>query len=312
MKVYLGLDTSCYTASLAAVNEAGQVIFDGRMPLAVPPGQRGLRQSEALFQHLRQLGALAERWRATLPGQVLALAAASTRPRPVAGSYLPVFLAGATVGQAMAAGADVPFFGTSHQEGHLRAALYGADNPPVEFLAVHLSGGTSEALRAAYTPSGFALELLGGTEDLHAGQFIDRLGVAMGLPFPAGAAFEELAKDGRPEAIRLPVAVRGLRFSLSGPLSAAERALRSGIGRADLAAAALDCLAESIGSLLKAAISQTGLADIVLGGGVCANQRLREGLVRYLPHARLIFARPELATDNAVGVALLGRDYQQN
>ena len=310
MRIALGLDTSCYTTSLAAVDEAGRIILDERAPLAVAPGERGLRQSEALFQHLRQAGPLLEAWRAPAGADVAIIAVgASTRPRPTDGSYLPVFLAGATLGRALAAGAGAPFFAASHQEGHLRAALHGSAAPPAAFLAVHLSGGTTEVLRAVRTAAGFDLSLLGGTEDLHAGQFIDRLGVAMGLPFPAGPAFERLAAAGRPGALHLPVAVSGLKLSLSGPLSAAERALRDGADRADLAAAALVCLSESVIRLLRAAQAATGLRAVVLGGGVSANRQLRTALTGAFPEVGLTFAVPRLATDNAVGVALLAMDW---
>ena len=131
----------------------------------------------------------------------------------------------------------------------------------------------------------------------------------MGLPFPAGPAFERLAATGRPGALRLPVAVRDLKLSLSGPLSAAERALRDGADHADLAAAALACLGESVARLLQAALAATGLTAVVLGGGVSADQRLRTTLTGAFPGIRLIFAEPRLATDNAVGVALLAMDW---
>ncbi|MGQ9778321.1 MAG: O-sialoglycoprotein endopeptidase [Bacillota bacterium] len=307
MKVWVGFDTSCYTTSLAAVDEAGRVVFDGRLPLAVPLGQRGLRQSEALFRHLRGLEELLARWREAIGHAEIAAVAASVRPRPVEGSYLPVFVAGSVVGRAMAAGAGAPFLPTSHQEGHLRAAVEGVSLPE-KFLAFHLSGGTTEVLCATRREAGFALEILGGTEDLHAGQFVDRLGVLMGLPFPAGPALEELAGKGRPEAVRLPVAVRGLRVSFSGPLSAAERLLAAGAAREDLAAAALECLGTSILLLLKEAVAATGLTTGVLAGGVAANRRIRRKLTESLPGLHLVFARPELSTDNAVGVALLAFD----
>ena len=307
MRVCLGLDTSCYTASLAAVTETGEVVFNSRVLLTVAPGQCGLRQSDALFQHLQRLESMTARWRAAMPAASLLLVAASVSPRPVPDSYLPVFLAGTTVGRAMAAAAGVPFFATTHQEGHLQAAFMGLENPPDTFLAVHLSGGTTEILTASRAHAGFGLELLGGTEDLYAGQFIDRLGAAMGLPFPAGPALEELAARGRAEAFRLPVASKGLHFSLSGPLTAAERALRDGVVKPeDLAASALVCLSEAVIRMLRAAIAATGLREVVLGGGVMANRRIRALLTSSFPEVRLIFASPEASTDNAIGVALLG------
>lgn len=308
MRVWLGVDTSCYTTSLAAVDEDGGIAFDGRIPLEVPMGSRGLRQSEAVFRHLKALDGLLARLRGAIGGAGIAGVAASVRPRPAEGSYLPVFVAGAMAARALAVGADAPFLPTSHQEGHLRAALHGVSTPFESFLAFHVSGGTTEILRAVRRRAGFDLEILGGTEDLHAGQFVDRLGVMMGLPFPAGPALEELAARGRSEAIRLPVAVRGLRVSFSGPLSAAERALARGVPPEDLAAAALACLSDSLVLLLRAAAAQTGLETAVLAGGVTANRRIRREIEAALPGLRLVFARPELATDNAVGAALLAFD----
>ncbi|NLG85049.1 MAG: O-sialoglycoprotein endopeptidase [Firmicutes bacterium] len=308
MKAWIGFDTSCYTTSLAAVDEAGRVICDHRLPLAVPPGQRGLRQSEALFRHLRGLEERLDRLREAIGRAEIAAVAASVRPRPVEGSYLPVFLAGSIIGRAVAAGAGVPFLPTSHQEGHLRAAVEGTCLPQ-RFLAFHLSGGTTEILSATRHGAGFTLAILGGTADLHAGQFVDRLGVMLGLPFPAGPALEELAARGRPGAVRLPVAVRGMRVSFSGPLSAAERLFAAGVAREDLAAAALACLATSVLFLLKETAAATGLDTAVLAGGVMANRQIRQKLREDLPGMRLVFARPELSTDNAVGVALLAFDF---
>ena len=116
----LGLDTSNYTTSVA--------LFDGERGvnlgclLEVRPGELGLRQSDALFQHVKRLPQLLEQLEI---GDIQAVGA-STRPRAVEGSYMPCFLAGESQGRGIAATLGVPFYAHSHQQGHLAAAAWSA------------------------------------------------------------------------------------------------------------------------------------------------------------------------------------------
>ncbi|HHW11794.1 MAG TPA: O-sialoglycoprotein endopeptidase [Firmicutes bacterium] len=308
---YLGLDTSCYTTSLALTDAAGRILQDQRRVLTVEKGAKGLRQSEALFQHLKNLPALVEEAAAFRPLKGVAYAA---RPRPVDGSYLPVFLAGANFARVIAATAGVPLLASSHQEGHIRAALEGAGLASDAFLGLHLSGGTTELLAVQRKTGGFAVKLLGGTSDLHAGQMIDRIGVAMGLPFPAGPHLEALAQGGQ-ATLKLPVAVQGLTVSFSGPTSAALRLWAQKPAPADLARAVLDCLVESVFRLVQAGVAtgEPGGREVLLFGGVASNTYLRRELTarvaRWDQGVRVYFGKTELSADNAVGLALLARDY---
>ncbi|MFS8665323.1 MAG: hypothetical protein LOD84_06565, partial [Limnochordales bacterium] len=280
-----------------------------RTVLAVPAGSRGLRQSEAVFQHIRRLPELMERVMGSGRARVMAVAA-STAPRPVPDSYMPVFKAGEAVARAVAAALGVPFVPLSHQEGHVWAGLWSAGLGPVDrVLALHASGGTTELLRATAAGGGrWHVERLGGTEDLNAGQFIDRVGVALGLPFPAGPHLERLADAGAPQALQLPVAVRPGRVSFSGPATAALRALEQGARPADLAAAVQECVAESLARLVV--LTPGALAEpLFLGvGGVLANARVRARLEEALATAGVPahFAAPRYSVDNAVGAALAG------
>lgn len=300
---FLGVDTSCYTTSVGVVDASGEEVLDLRRILRVKPGERGLRQSEALFQHLQNLPDLMVE-AARRPFKAVAF---TDRPRRQEGSYLPVFKAGAGFGKAMALCAGIPYYNYSHQEGHIRAALIGTDMPSASFLGLHLSGGTTEILLVKEENRGYSVELLGGTSDLHAGQMIDRIGVALGLPFPSGPHLEKLALTGG-QGFSLPVSVAGLSLSLSGPVSAAFRALEKGIDPATLALAAQDCLARSILALLRTAVERTGVTKALLFGGVAANGYLRAKLGSAYPEIDLFFGRPELSTDNAVGLALLARE----
>ena len=190
MDAVLGLDTSCYTTSAAAVDAQGKVIAFSRLLLPVEAGQRGLRQSEAVFAHVRQLPQVVESLMAELPPEARFCAVcASSKPRDEADSYMPVFQTGCGYGRGIAATLRIPFFETSHQQGHIAAGRIGL--PPLDerFLALHLSGGTTELLLCEKGK----LRLVGGSMDLHAGQMVDRVGVRLGLRFPAGPELEKLA-----------------------------------------------------------------------------------------------------------------------
>lgn len=353
IRAVLGLDTSYYTTSAALVEmgdsgpadadqpigSIGARLADVRRPVSVPAGERGLAQSEAVFRHLLALPevldealATAARTAAAAGGRLkVAAVAASVAPRPEMGSYMPVFKVAEGFGRSLASALGVPMIPVTHQEGHLRAGLETSAAGRVlaggrRLLALHLSGGTSELLllepaeavrtgRRARRPALFEVILLGGTIDLHAGQFLDHLGVSMGLPFPAGPHLERLAEGGRrPEVVTLPVS-GGLRdgryyFSLSGPLSAAHRALGAGADPADVAAAAQRTLAKALEKMVRPAIENTGIADVLIAGGVASNRYLRERLTERLGHravgARLHFPETALCVDNAVGVAWQG------
>lgn len=314
MELYLGIDTSCYTTSIAAVAE-GQLFFDFRLPLRVPAGQRGLRQAEMVFQHVKNLQEIAEKMSGPLANHRIVAVAASTRPRPVTGSYMPVFEVARMTGLMLAAASSIPFYSVSHQEGHLRAGLWSAGGPEVErFLAVHISGGTTEILAVERKKTGMEIEIIGGSNDLHAGQFVDRVGVALGLPFPAGPSLEKLAAEWTEEEPELPVAVKGMEISFSGPESQARRWIEQGYPPAAVARAVEKCVVESLVRVLKQAIRKGYPRHVLLVGGVAANVYLRRYLGEKLKDqgATLYFAAPVYSTDNAVGVAFLAWDRSKS
>jgi N6-L-threonylcarbamoyladenine synthase len=235
--------------------------------------------------------------------------AASIKPRPVDGSYLPVFKVGSSMGETLAHLLGVPFIATSHQEGHLRAGLYNQTLPEGSFLAWHLSGGTTELLLAKATGSGFSIEKIGGSSDLQVGQFVDRIGVALGAGFPAGVFLEGLAK--RSDSTEsLPVMTKGLTLSFSGPESAGRRLLDSGISPQELAGRVFNCISKALIKVTLEAVKQFQINLVLFAGGVAANELIRTKLLQEdsLGEVKLIFAPKELSGDNAVGVGLLGWD----
>ena len=301
----LGVDTSCYRTSLALADGEEILAETGRL-LDVPLGERGLRQSEALFQHVKRLPELLEALMARAAEPIGAVAV-SVKPRPVEDSYMPVFTAGASVARSIASAIRVPLIETTHQQGHVRAALVGCDLP-ADFLAVHLSGGTTEVLKVG---GGLSIDRLGGTADISAGQLVDRVGVALGLSFPAGPHLEALAVKGEARSA-LPVSVSNLTCSLSGAEAALMRLIEAGAGPENIAAEVYSLIARTLSRLISQAASQTGLQDVLLAGGVASSALLRaslsERLTRLNRDIRVHWARPELSGDNAVGVALIGCD----
>lgn len=312
MKVFLGIDTSAYTTSLAAVNDDFHILADERMLLEVDHGKRGLRQSEALFLHIKNLPGLLARLDPILHKQTCALGV-STRPRNQEDSYMPVFLAGSSLAGSLTVFAGVPMYQVSHQEGHIMAGLRGSlellDRP--KFLAVHFSGGTSDILLVKNSPSGsFDIHHLCSSQDIHAGQLVDRIGVAMGLPFPAGAALEQLAGAvADNNDVTIPVAINETSFSFSGAETRALQMLKAGTSHEAVSAAVLGVIARTLEKVLRRYMEQLEIKDVLLVGGVMANGLIAQRLQKRLQHpavgGRLHFASPGLSTDNAVGVAML-------
>ena len=303
----IAFDTSCYTTSLAIIGQDGTIHQDRRILLSVKPGERGLRQSDALFQHLQNLPRLLDQ---PLPKADFQAVAASVRPRPVDNSYLPVFTAGSSCGETLAGLLGVPFIGTSHQEGHIRAGMFENDLSGPS-LAWHISGGTTELLMVTPGLLGYKIELIGGSSDLHVGQFVDRVGIALGTGFPAGPVLEKMALTAE-NVVKLPVVAKDLTLSFSGPDSAARRLIETGntLG-AELARGVFQCIALSLLKVTVTAVTRYQLNKVLLVGGVASNSIVRDILQQEGERngIRFYFGRKELSSDNAVGVGLIARDY---
>lgn len=297
----LGFDTSNYTTSVAVFDgEDGRNV--GRL-LQVRPGELGLRQSDALFQHVRQLPDLLEQLARDNRFNHIQAVGASTRPRAVEGSYMPCFLAGASHGQGLAHVLGVPFFSCSHQQGHLAAAAWSAGRMELletPFLAWHLSGGTTELLLVK--PDGHTVQAkaIGGTSDISAGQLIDRTGVLLGLQFPAGKALDELYGHGE-RTTGFLVKLNDLTFSLSGMENKVKALIADGEEKERIARFTLDTVAGVVVRATKQAQTQYPNLPVLCSGGVASNRQLR----RAMESCGAIFASPEFSTDNAMGTAIL-------
>jgi N6-L-threonylcarbamoyladenine synthase len=304
----LALDTSNYTTSVAVVDKSECILLDQREILKVRQGERGLRQSHALFQHIQNLPVLLEQCFQTVPASRIAAVAVSDKPRPIEGSYMPVFSAGLSFGRTLAAALDVPLFRFSHQEGHLAAGAYGSHKAlENDFLAFHLSGGTTELLLARNG----TITRLGGTKDLSFGQVIDRIGVLSGLEFPAGREMDKLASGCSTSAKVLlkPIHFQDLDINLSGLETQAVRWIeRESPDMTVVSCQLFRIIAEALILWSEKAMSQTGCNKILFTGGVASSTYIRSKVLEHFSGREccIIFGKPSLSSDNAVGIGLLG------
>ena len=307
MECVVGMDTSCYTTSVAIMTTEGELKANARRILSVKPGKRGLAQSEMVYQHTRALPDLFEQaLKCAGEDIVVQSIGVSKRPRPQEESYMPAFLVGLGYARVIAAALKIPYCSLSHQENHILAGVWSAKGPlAASFLALHVSGGTTEVLKVTHGLRGLSIDLLGGSLDLHAGQFVDRAGVSLGLPFPAGPKLEQLAQGGHVSPIHVPVAVKHIAASFSGPSTHVQRLIDGGADPARVAAGVECCVAETLIRLIDAAVKETKLTQVLLVGGVTANQFIRQQVQQKLSLLGVTLYTPdsEYSSDNAVGSA---------
>lgn len=294
MGVFLGIDTSNYTTSLAVVKD-GRVISSYKLPVKVKENERGIRQSDALFCHTVNLPMLFGK-----AGKLdISAVGVSQKPRDVEGSYMPCFLAGVSVAQAIASTVGVNLYKFSHQRGHIVAALYSCkrlDLIDKEFIAFHVSGGTTEIL---HVHDG-SIDLIGGTLDLNAGQVIDRVGVMLGLSFPCGAALEKISCDFLECDSR--TFVRNLSCNLSGLENIAQRMYQNDDDKSKIAGFVLKSVMRTIDKLSENVRAKYADLPIIYAGGVMSNIKFREKLSQ---RRDVYFAEAEYSCDNAAGIALM-------
>ena len=310
-KLYIGIDTSCYTTSVACI-DSKSIVLDERTVLSVPSGERGLRQSDMLFQHDRNLPALLDRMFSSINPDDIAGVGWSKAPTADPDSYMPAFLAGILAGKAIAGARNVPKMEGTHQQGHFRAALYGNEKlmDRDSVLGFHISGGTTDLVTIRNGECGVEnIERIGSGSDLHAGQMVDRIGVALGCGFPCGKELETLANKAVRRNIRIPSSVNGTDCSFSGAETNLLNRIRSGEQEEEIAYAVYDCFARTFSKMILRAVRETGIRDVLLAGGVSSSDLLRKLLNdRINGGAELYFGLPKLSSDNAVGIALMTED----
>ena len=307
---FVGFDTSNYTTSAAVCTAEGEVIANIKAPLPVKEGECGLRQSDAVFAHVKNLPEVMNALQEAIRGYRVLAVGCSTRPRDVEDSYMPCFLSGRAAAGAFAAALDLPLWEGSHQDGHIMAAAYssGALEELLKepFCAFHVSGGTTEVLHVTPKETGFSVSLIGGTQDLNAGQAIDRVGVMMGLRFPCGREMELLASEWEGKIPAARICVRDGSCNLSGLQNLAEKLWRETGDKSLVSAFVFSFVGKTLQRMTEAIDAQYGKIPVVYAGGVMSNKRL-QAMLSSRPNT--YFAEPQFSADNAAGVALLCRQH---
>lgn len=305
----LGIDTSNYTSSIALVDGQANLLVDNRRLLTVKEGERGLRQSDALFQHVMNIPDLFEDFSHFLGNKGIKIVSASNKPRPLKDSYMPVFRASQSFGRTIAQILNCPYMEFSHQENHIEAAKWSIkDSLKNEFLAVHLSGGTTEILHVIdQQKAGYNIKIIGGTSDISAGQFIDRVGVKLGFKFPSGKYMDDLVSHADRGNLVLPSSVKDTTMSFSGPETMVQRLIESNHNPVEISQAVFKCIDRSLQKAIVHACKTTLLRQVLFMGGVSSSRYIRESLIQALSRQGITayFADPKYCTDNAVGTALL-------
>ena len=311
-RYYLGIDTSCYTTSCAIIDSDFHIIGEARKLLEVKLGERGLQQSNMVFQHTKALPKLM----LELPQVPISGIGVSGFPRREENSYMPAFMVGLGQGETLSHILNVPLHIFAHQENHILAALRDLKHIPTEpFLALHLSGGTTELVYCHYQGEGiFESHIIGGSKDLQGGQYVDRIGVAMGLPFPAGKHLESLALQ-TTEYEPLPSSMKDGWISFAGPCSAAMRRINktmSDLDKSNLARSVFTSMGNALEKMITYHIKEKPVHTLIAVGGVMSNSLLRKRIETYCKrnHMTLHVAQPQYSVDNATGNAF-GAAYLQ-
>ena len=299
----IGFDTSNYTTSIAAFDGVGGVNESRLLP--VRQGELGLRQSDAVFAHIKSLPELSGRLFCHVDKASVTAVGVSTRPRAVEGSYMPCFMVGYSHAKMLSDSLSVPLVEVSHQQGHVAAALWSAgrlDLMDMPHLAWHLSGGTTELLLVEPEGRNVKCTRIGGTSDISAGQLIDRTGQMLGLPFPAGKHLDGLSREAQGREV-FKVKCPGTEFSFSGLQNKVQQFFDKTQDPKETAAYALRCVSFGVLTASKNALKAYPGLPVVLSGGVASNVMLRS----VMDEVDAIYAEPRFSTDNAMGVAILAQ-----
>lgn len=304
MSYHLGIDTSNYTTSVAIYDDIKNTVISHKKLLPVKLGEKGIRQSDAVFHHTVQLPQLINDLTINFKDEISSVGV-SVKPCNEVGSYMPCFLTGVSVAEAVSSFMQIPLHKFSHQDGHITAALYSANKLDLiynDFFAFHISGGTSQVLKVTPHSKYFKTEIISDSLDLKAGQAIDRVGVMLGLAFPCGPELEKLALKSNLSLKKEKVFRRDGKFSLSGVENKCKKMFDDGCKREDIAFFCINYIRSALDDTVNEIILKYGDLPLIFSGGVMSNSIIRND---FSSSYNAYFAEPQYSSDNACGIAIL-------
>jgi N6-L-threonylcarbamoyladenine synthase len=304
VSVFIGIDTSNYTTSVAAYDSQNGNMISEKAILKVKNNACGLRQSDAVFEHVTGLSDVFKRVMIDIKEKPAAIGFSKT-PCDFEGSYMPCFTVGKMLAESIDSAYGVKCYAFSHQRGHIAAALYSVGKPKLfdePFIALHISGGTTDLLKVVPDDEMIIKpEMIGNSLDLKAGQAVDRVGVMLSLSFPCGAELEKLAECSQ-KSFKIKPYIRDMSCSLSGLENKAKAMFDKGESRQDISKFCLDYILSNLKGMCRAASEKYAGYPFVFAGGVMSNKYLKAELQKEFGG---YFAEPRFSSDNAAGIAYL-------
>ena len=305
MGAFLGIDTSNYTTSSAVYFGTHKSPINIKKLLPVKDGECGLRQSDAVFLHTKAIDDILGNTLSECDESIEAIGV-SVKPRDVEDSYMPCFLVGKSHAGVLSKALNIPVYEFSHQAGHIMACVQDCGEFELlksNFIAFHVSGGTTEALLVSPSDNNIiSMKIIGETLDLNAGQAIDRVGKMLGLSFPAGKELDALSLKGDINVKSIHPSVKGNNCCLSGVVNLCENMLNKGESRENIARFCIEYIKLTIDKMTENILNEYGDLPLLYAGGVMSNSIISKYLFEKY-NAR--FASPMSSCDNAVGVATL-------
>ncbi len=300
MSKILSFDTSNYTTSACVFDTNSGIVWENRIMLPVTTGQCGLRQSEAVFLHNKNLTTLFD----NIPKFDVDYVAVSNCPSERSNSYMPCFVVGTSFATSISRILDVPLYMCSHQKNHIGAAAYSGRCTDIlkdEFFAFHISGGTTDILHCVNNNGVVEIHKIGGTADISCGQLIDRTGVMLGFSFPCGRYVDECSNGNLSGKIK--ISKNEFYYNFSGFENKIAEFYDEGMDKTEICNFSLDVvytfLFDSIISLKKYYKD----IPVILSGGVMSNKHISSMILEKFND--VYFAEKKYSVDNSLGTAYM-------
>lgn len=304
--IILGIETSCDESGVAVYStKQGLLSHQLFSQIKLHAEYGGVVPELASRDHIRRVLPLIKQ---ALQDADLTLADLNGIAYTAGPGLIGALMTGASIARSLAWGLTIPSVGVHHMEGHLLAPLLEPNPPQFPFVALLVSGGHTMLVDV---PRLGEYHLLGESVDDAAGEAFDKTAKLLGLDYPGGPLLAKLALQGRAGLYRFPRPMTdrpGCDFSFSGlktsTLTAWQHSPQTEQDKADIARAFEEAVVDTLTIKCRRALEQTGRKQLVVAGGVGANQRLRTQLAT-LP-AQVFFPRLEFCTDNGAMIALAG------